>query len=149
MGGTPLTLTCTLFYKWLPGCYKEKPVSVFPSALNSWDPTTPTQLWLYKSSHTQPTAVLPAPSHLSLLRLSGRESKQSLHSRNLGPNSAVYTTALVSIGHVKFNCTHKHKRRYFFMSGVVTVSIHCAPEMSEIDCISRIESFWPKFMRGW
>ena len=31
----------------------------------------------------------------------------------------------------------------------ITVSIHCAPEMSEIDCIGRIESFWPKFMRGW
>ena len=30
-----------------------------------------------------------------------------------------------------------------------TVSIHCAPEMSEIDCIGRIESFWPKFVRGW
>ena len=30
-----------------------------------------------------------------------------------------------------------------------TVSIHCAPEMSEIDCIDRIESFWPKFVRGW
>ena len=29
-----------------------------------------------------------------------------------------------------------------------TVSIHCAPEMSEIDCIGRIESFWPKFVRG-
>ena len=32
---------------------------------------------------------------------------------------------------------------------VHTVSIHCAPEMSEIDCIGRIESFWPKFVRGW
>ena len=32
---------------------------------------------------------------------------------------------------------------------VITVSIHCAPEMSEIDCIGRIESFWPKFVRGW
>ena len=31
----------------------------------------------------------------------------------------------------------------------ITVSIHCAPEMSEIDCIGRIESFWPKFVRGW
>ena len=30
-----------------------------------------------------------------------------------------------------------------------TVSIHCAPEMSEIDCIGTIESFWPKFVRGW
>ena len=30
-----------------------------------------------------------------------------------------------------------------------TESIHCAPEMSEIDCIGRIESFWPKFVRGW
>ena len=30
-----------------------------------------------------------------------------------------------------------------------TVSIHCAPEMSEIDCIGRIERFWPKFVRGW
>ena len=30
-----------------------------------------------------------------------------------------------------------------------TVSIHCAPEMSEIDCIGRIESFWPKFVKGW
>ena len=29
-----------------------------------------------------------------------------------------------------------------------TVSIHCAPEMSEIYCIGRIESFWPKFVRG-
>ena len=29
------------------------------------------------------------------------------------------------------------------------VSIHCVPEMSEIDCIGRIESFWPKFVRGW
>ena len=34
-------------------------------------------------------------------------------------------------------------------SFVCTVSIHCAPEMSEIDCIGRIESFWPKFVRGW
>ena len=33
--------------------------------------------------------------------------------------------------------------------GVITVSIHCAPEMSEIDCIGRIERFWPKFVRGW
>ena len=32
---------------------------------------------------------------------------------------------------------------------LITVSIHCAPEMSEIDCIGRIESFWPKFVRGW
>ena len=32
---------------------------------------------------------------------------------------------------------------------VITVSIHCAPEMSEIDCIGRIERFWPKFVRGW
>ena len=31
----------------------------------------------------------------------------------------------------------------------ITVSIHCAPEMSEIDCIGRIERFWPKFVRGW
>ena len=31
----------------------------------------------------------------------------------------------------------------------ITVSIHCAPEMSEIDCIGRIETFWPKFVRGW
>ena len=31
----------------------------------------------------------------------------------------------------------------------ITVSIHCAPEMSEIDCIGRIESFWPRFVRGW
>ena len=31
----------------------------------------------------------------------------------------------------------------------ITVSIHCAPEMSEIDCIDRIDSFWPKFVRGW
>ena len=31
----------------------------------------------------------------------------------------------------------------------ITVSIHCAPEMSEIDCIGIIESFWPKFVRGW
>ena len=29
-----------------------------------------------------------------------------------------------------------------------TVSIHCAPEMSEIDCIGIIESFSPKFVRG-
>ena len=29
-----------------------------------------------------------------------------------------------------------------------TVSIHCAPKMSEIDCIGRIESFCPKFVRG-
>ena len=32
---------------------------------------------------------------------------------------------------------------------IITVSIHCAPEMSESDCIGRIESFWPKFVRGW
>ena len=32
---------------------------------------------------------------------------------------------------------------------LVTVSIHCAHEMSEIDCIGKIESFWPKFVRGW
>ena len=32
---------------------------------------------------------------------------------------------------------------------LITVSIHCAPEMSEIDCIGRIESFWHKFVRGW
>ena len=77
----------------------EKPVSVFPAALNSWDPTTPTQLWLYKSSH----AVFPAPSHLSSLRLSDRKSKQSLHTRSLCPNSALYAIALVSLGQVKFN----------------------------------------------
>ena len=29
------------------------------------------------------------------------------------------------------------------VSSNVTVSIHCAPEMSEIDCIGRIESFRP------
>ena len=34
------------------------------------------------------------------------------------------------------------------VSTILTVSIHCAPEMSEIDCIGRIESFWPKFVRG-
>ena len=37
----------------------------------------------------------------------------------------------------------------YFFSPFITVSIHCAPEMSEIDCIGRIESFWPKFVRGW
>ena len=35
-----------------------------------------------------------------------------------------------------------------FQVSFITVSIHCAPEMSEIDCIGRIESFWPKFVRG-
>ena len=35
------------------------------------------------------------------------------------------------------------------MVNYITVSIHCAPEMSETDCIGRIESFWPKFVRGW
>ena len=34
------------------------------------------------------------------------------------------------------------------MATIPTVSIHCAPEMSKIDCIGRIESFWPKFVRG-
>ena len=34
-------------------------------------------------------------------------------------------------------------------SRCITVSIHCAPAMSEIDCIGRIESFWSKFVRGW
>ena len=38
---------------------------------------------------------------------------------------------------------------YELLSSLYTVSIHCAPEMSEIDCIGRIESFWPKFVRGW
>ena len=37
----------------------------------------------------------------------------------------------------------------YFGMDIITVSIHCAPEMSEIDCIGRIESFWPKFVRGW
>ena len=36
-----------------------------------------------------------------------------------------------------------------FLQSLFTVSIHCAPEMSEVDCIGRIESFWPKFVRGW
>ena len=36
-----------------------------------------------------------------------------------------------------------------FLRLTFTVSIHCAPEMSEIDCIGRIESIWPKFVRGW
>ena len=36
-----------------------------------------------------------------------------------------------------------------YVQFIITVSIHCAPEMSEIDCIGRIESFWPKFVRGW
>ena len=34
------------------------------------------------------------------------------------------------------------------VSSFLTVSIHCAPEMSEIDCTGRIDSFWPKFVRG-
>ena len=40
-------------------------------------------------------------------------------------------------------------RMFSWMIASTTVSIHCAPEMSEIDCIGRIESFWPKFVRGW
>ena len=36
-----------------------------------------------------------------------------------------------------------------FEGTLPTVSIHCAPEMSKIDCIGRIECFWPKFVRGW
>ena len=40
-------------------------------------------------------------------------------------------------------------RHYELEIPEITVSIHCAPEMSEIDCIGRIESFWPKFVRGW
>ena len=35
-----------------------------------------------------------------------------------------------------------------FYKNLFTVSIHCAPEMSEIDCIGRIKKFWPKFVRG-
>ena len=31
---------------------------------------------------------------------------------------------------------------------VLTVSIHCAPEMSEIDCIDRIESFLALICKG-
>ena len=32
---------------------------------------------------------------------------------------------------------------------IYTVSLHCAPEMSEIDCIGRSESFLLNFVRGW
>ena len=41
------------------------------------------------------------------------------------------------------------KFMHYAYDNLYTVSIHCAPEMSEIDCIGRIESFWPKFVRGW
>ena len=44
-------------------------------------------------------------------------------------------------------CTSCVFNGFKYMS-VITVSIHCPPEMSEIDCICRIESFWPKFLRG-
>ena len=51
----------------------------------------------------------------------------------------------VSMFPVKYLAFHKVQSRIC----ILTVSIHCAPEMSEIDCIGRIESFWPKFVRGW
>ena len=63
-----------------------------------------------------------------------------------------YTQAALGLTMRKFyaNCSllHVSKQKCRTASNI-TVSIHCAPEMSEIDCIGRIESFWPKFVRGW
>ena len=48
------------------------------------------------------------------------------------------------------NCWKSHALAHLVLNkAMITVSIHCAPEMSEIDCIGRIESFGPKFVRGW
>ena len=61
----------------------------------------------------------------------------------IGISAVVYFFA--STGN--FPCNYNINLNLF--SECITVSIHCAPEMSEIDCIGRIESFWPKFVRGW
>ena len=59
-------------------------------------------------------------------------------------------TSVCSILFIMFANLKLVLRRYTSLYGIfITVSIHCAPEMSEIDCIGRIESFWPKFVRGW
>ena len=103
--GNPLALTCTLFDKWLPGCYKGNINKVRDACF-----CIPCSSEQQRSHYTNTalavqelTCSIPAPSHLSLLRLSDRESKQSLHTRILVPNGALYTIALVSIGQVKFN----------------------------------------------
>ena len=57
----------------------------------------------------------------------------------------------LAILHENFQ-THVHVVKKIMSKYIIiiyTVSIHCAPEMSEIDCIGRIESFWHKFVRGW
>ena len=51
--------------------------------------------------------------------------------------------------HIYGALLHLALKVFTFTGPYYTVSIHCAPEMSEIDCIGRIESFWPKFVRGW
>ena len=62
------------------------------------------------------------------------------------PNTLVYfVTQLHTCPHAEPDKSISH----FILHIIFTVSIHCAPEMSEIDCIGRIESFWPKFVRGW
>ena len=63
------------------------------------------------------------------------------------PFSKLYILTELSANDVKFISVDRQKldlSKYIYL----IVSIHCAPEMSEIDCIGRIESFWPIFVRG-
>ena len=94
--GPPLTLICTLFDKWLPGFYKGKRNNV----REAWFCISciSEQLRSHYTNTTLALQELTYPTHsslpISLLRLSDRESKLSLHTRNLGSNSALFTTGL-------------------------------------------------------
>ena len=102
MDATPLTLTCSLFDK---GCFKCNRNNIrkayFCISCSSEQLRSQNTNSGCKRAHMSNSQVFPAPSDLSYLRLSARESKQSLHSHNLGPQSALYATTLVSIGKFK------------------------------------------------
>ena len=77
------------------------------------------------------------------------------HSKKGAARSSMQVT-LGENEHNDLSKSHHSRTKYKFSRSQIinnleyigTVSIHCAPEMSEIDCIGRIESFWPKFVRG-
>ena len=98
--GPPLALTCTLFDKWLPGCYKGNRNYVRKACFC----ISCISEQLRSQNTNSGCAELTCPTHNCLpctFRPFITASVRYMHTRNLGPNSALYVTALVSIGKVK------------------------------------------------
>ena len=102
--GSPPALTCTLFDKCLPGCYKGNGNKV-RNSLQLWTAEIP--LHQHDSGCTRAHIPNSQQSFLHLhtfITASVREGDNTISAqRNQGQNSVLYTTALVSIGQVKFD----------------------------------------------